>query len=134
MKTKLFILISSFLLITLQSTAQTGKVQGKILGTDNQPIEFAVVTVLNTTVSGNTINNGSYLISNVPIGMQTLVIYKAGFVQDSIKIEIIKNQTTVAPDRILNEKSANLSEVTISAKREEKYVETDPSTSLRINT
>ena len=102
---------------------QTGKVKGFVYDKENgEPVLFTNVIVKGTTLGAATDVNGYYTITNVPLGEQTILITYLGY-------DTLSSKVTVEADRIasvnmyLEKSSVRLSEVQISADRQEALTE-----------
>ncbi len=70
-----------------------GTLRGYVLARDGLPIAGATVTVKGTTLSATTGGDGSYVITNVPVGPQTVDATAANFAPDQATVNIIGDQT-----------------------------------------
>ena len=102
---------------------QTGKVKGFVYDKENgEPVLFTNVIIKGTTLGAATDVNGYYTITNVPLGEQTILITYLGY-------DTLSSKVTVEADRIasvnmyLEKSSVRLSEVQISADRQEALTE-----------
>jgi hypothetical protein len=112
------------LLLSIAAQAQqTGKIKGFVYEKETgEPVLFTNVIVKGTTLGAATDVNGYYTITNVPIGEQTVQITYLGY-------DTLTSSLTVDDDRIaslnlyLTKSSVKLSEVQISADRQEALTE-----------
>ncbi|HRH76387.1 MAG TPA: carboxypeptidase regulatory-like domain-containing protein [Cellvibrionaceae bacterium] len=71
-----------------------GNAQGQVtLASSTQAIAGAAVTVMNSSFSAVTDTNGKFLLNNLPIGPQTLIIQKEGYTPTSVAVLIEKSKT-----------------------------------------
>ncbi|MCB9186056.1 MAG: TonB-dependent receptor [Flavobacteriales bacterium] len=122
--TRIFtILVAIFLLAGHAVLAQTGKVKGFVYDKENgEPILFTNVTVKGTTVGAATDLNGYYTVTNVPVGEQTLMVTYLGYDTLFQTVTIEANQLANA-NLYMTKSSVKLSEVQISAERQEALTE-----------
>jgi hypothetical protein len=75
------LLVSLVLLITSTGVfAQTGRITGKIVDTaTGQPLAYANVVLVGTTLGGMTLTDGSFTIVGVPVGTYTVRAMMMGF-------------------------------------------------------
>jgi hypothetical protein len=73
----LLIIVCSFFGSNL--LAQTGTVKGKVTLKDGAPLALVHVSVKGKGILASTDDRGSYVLSNVPEGNQTLAISSIGF-------------------------------------------------------
>ncbi|HUG39266.1 MAG TPA: SusC/RagA family TonB-linked outer membrane protein [Longimicrobiales bacterium] len=108
------------LLLTLPValTAQTGRLQGRVLDASSQrPLQGAQVLVVGTgagTVSGA---NGRYLIMNVPAGPQTVRVQLIGYGQTEREVDIPAGGTATL-DIALDQSAIELGEVVVTGQGE----------------
>jgi hypothetical protein len=120
---KLIPLLLTFL-CTVASLAQTGSIQGKIVGSDQKPLAMATLTVFlakDTSIVSYRISNesGEFKFSNLPINVPLRLLatyvgneaYRQSFTltsqNPSVKLDVIKMQMT----------SKSLDEVIVTAER-----------------
>ncbi|MCF8461013.1 MAG: TonB-dependent receptor [Flavobacteriales bacterium] len=117
------ITICLLLLSIVAQAQQTGKIKGFVYEKETgEPVLFTNVIVKGTTLGAATDVNGYYTITNVPVGEQTVQITYLGY-------DTLTSSITVDDDRIaslnlyLTKSSVKLSEVQISADRQEALTE-----------
>ena len=71
--------------------AQVGGVKGKITDGD-EPLPAVTITVLNTVIGTISDNDGSFYLSEIPIGLQKLKISAIGYDSKIIEVEISKKK------------------------------------------
>lgn len=80
--------------------ADYGIIVGRVLNSQNQlPISIGTVSVGSTTVLNlSTADQGGFVLQNIPIGTQTLIINAPGYNPHQEQIQILKDQTSQAGD------------------------------------
>ncbi|MEA3451983.1 MAG: carboxypeptidase-like regulatory domain-containing protein, partial [Bacteroidota bacterium] len=78
----LFLLTTSFLF------GQTGGIQGKVISSDNSPVQNVSVSVLGTNYSAITNEDGEFSVENVATGEYQLLLVAVGF--DNVFIDNVK--------------------------------------------
>jgi iron complex outermembrane receptor protein len=124
------ILCFFLLLGSISIKAQNGKINGKILLSDNTPAESVVISLKNTKYSTIANFNGFYEIKNIKPGNYILSINGLGTKVVTENITINSNQTLTKNFK-LTENKEELNEVII---KRNKYKQDKPSLSLRLNT
>ncbi len=97
----LFLLTTSFLLISCQEDGISpdlfGSISGTVLdGQTNAPIGSANVTTSPPTSSIVTDADGKFRMTDVPIGNYSIVVQKSGFAKNTVTIAVKEDQTTNA--------------------------------------
>src|SRR6184192_2018464 len=77
---KKYLLLSALLLIPYLVFAQTGSITGKVTDENKMPIPGATVTVVGSSLSTATGNNGEYTITGVKPGKYTVEVKFIGYV------------------------------------------------------
>jgi len=118
-----------FLLLTLCSVVKaddltTGKITGTIKTSDGKPAAGVTVSIKELNRATGTKDDGSYLISNINPGNYTLVVTLVGAQSQEKPVTVSALKITTV-DFILNETSAQLNEVIISANKTPKAVSLD---------
>lgn len=105
------------------SLAQQGKIKGFVYDkATGEPVLFTSVYLKGTSLGAATDVNGYYLISNIPPGEYTLMVTYLGF--DTVKVAVsVAAKALVAQNLFLEKSSVKLTEVQISADREEATTE-----------
>jgi len=118
----------AFLLAVLCATvsaslAQQGKIKGFVYDkATGEPVLFTSVYLKGTSLGAATDVNGYYLISNIPPGEYTLMVTYLGY--DTVKVAVsVAAKALVAQNLFLEKSSVKLTEVQISADREEATTE-----------
>jgi hypothetical protein len=71
-----------------------GTVSGYVINAiNNQPIAGATVTVKGTNISATSGSDGSYVLSNVPVGSQTVTAPASGFEASQATVSVVADQT-----------------------------------------
>ncbi|NSW45061.1 MAG: TonB-dependent receptor [Bacteroidales bacterium] len=109
-----FILI---LLFPLSLWAQKGRIEGRIVQKNNEPIPFANVVIIGTSIGASSDFDGKFIITALEPGFYKLQISSVGhktlITQD---IQVITNKTTYM-DFTLEEQSYNLNQIEVTAER-----------------
>ena len=122
---RIFTISIVFCLMTMGflAKAQTGKIKGFVYDKENgEPVLFTNVTIKGTTLGAATDVNGYYTVTNVPAGEQTVQITYLGYDTLSAPVTIEANQIA-SLNLFLTRSSVRLSEVQISAERQEALTE-----------
>lgn len=111
---------------------ETGSVTGKIVASDNSPIDNATVTVNGTKFGGKTNAQGEFEFKNLKTGNYTLKVTHVNFSTRETPFKIVAGQNTTLPGIQLNTRSETLQEINITGnankytKRESDYVSRMP--------
>ncbi|RFZ92643.1 TonB-dependent receptor [Mucilaginibacter conchicola] len=116
MKKKVLHIITVCILLSTAAFAQTGLIRGTVKTVDGQPAESVTIALKGTGKGANTAQNGAFQIRNVEPGNYTVVASFVGLTTKSQAISIKANQI-VTINFVLEENSAKLSEVVISANK-----------------
>jgi len=83
-----------------QGVADYGTIVGRVVNSQNQqPISIGTVSVGSTNVLNlSTADQGGFVLRNVPIGTQTLIISAPGYNPHEEQIQVVKDQTSEAGD------------------------------------
>ncbi len=90
---KTFILLI-FIFSNLFLRAQTGSIQGSIKDSLNNPVPLATLTIENTSLSTITDESGHFLLNNIPVGNQKLVVLLMGYKTVIRNVEVHPAQTS----------------------------------------
>lgn len=129
---KLIITLFVSLFFCVASFAQNGTLSGKIVSTDNAPLESVTITVNGTRFGTQTDSQGKYELKNLKPGEYILKVAFVGFTSKEVPFTIVENQTTTLENITLNSKNETLAEVVISGnvnrytKSESNYVSKMP--------
>lgn len=114
------------------SFAQNGTLIGKIVSTDNTPLESVIVTVNGTKFGTQTDTEGKFEIKNIKPGDYILKVAFVGYTSKDVPFTITEGQTTTLENTALNSKNETLAEVVITGninrytKSESNYVSKMP--------
>lgn len=116
MKTSIFTILISLLLIlgsNHQLYAQTGSVAGNVSDNDGQPLQGATIQIQGTSIGTASDSDGSYLLEEVSIGDQTLVVSFIGYTTQRRQVTI-EDGGRLEIDFTLSEDLLGLDEVIVS--------------------
>jgi iron complex outermembrane receptor protein len=108
-----------FLFIAGITFAQTGTISGSVKTADGNPAEAVSVAIKGTSKGTTTDINGNYQIKNIHPGTHTIVASLIGLQKQEQSIEV-KAGDKLTVNFMLKESSAQLNEVTISARNTNK--------------
>ena len=135
-KTRLYCLL--ILLLNAMNVAhaheddpERGVLTGIIRTADGKPAEFASVILKGTRFGATTDGQGRFSF-RAPVGAHTMQVSVVGL-QNKEKAVVVEAGRTVAVEFVLTESAQQLQEVIVAVAGSHKYVETIPSTSLRLN-
>lgn len=111
------LLIISFLVTNLYVFSQTGNIKGVVKHT-KEPVEFAVIGLLNTNISSTTNNKGEFQLNEIPFGKYQLQISMIGF-QTLKKTITINSSEILFISETLIPLENNLNEVVVSGTMQE---------------
>ncbi len=120
MKIKYTLSLVICLLFSALAMAQTGKVRGFVIDKESDaPIPFANVVVKNTNVGAVANDEGYFILSNVPLGKQTIEVSFVGY---ETKIEeVVVSEVRIASIKVyMGISSELLQDVEVSADRQER--------------
>ena len=129
-KLKAFVIASLIMFSGAAALAQPGSIQGTISTSDGAAAEYVNVSIKGTAKGATTDANGKFEIRKVSPGLHVLVASFVGFnpIEQSVEVESGK---ATSVDFVLNETSAQLSEVEIRGERDGYKIDA-PSNSLRL--
>ena len=104
----LFVLISTL----VQAQAQTGTVSGRVTDEKNAVVPGATVLIEGTTIGTAANSDGTYVISNVPAGPQTVVVSFVGYTTFRKSVTVVAGQTVQA-SASLSESATQLTEAVV---------------------
>lgn len=85
--------------VNVSAVSGTGSVTGTVLDEDGNPIDGATVYVEgHPSVQNTTDSLGRFVLEDVPIGSQRIIVVKDGFKRDYQDVNVQQDQTTVAGD------------------------------------
>ncbi|HMI06789.1 MAG TPA: TonB-dependent receptor, partial [Flavobacterium sp.] len=124
----LFSILVTVLFSVFSFAQETGSVTGKIVASDNSPIDNATVTVNGTKFGGKTNDIGEFEFKNLKAGNYTLKVTHVNFTTKETPFTIAANQKTTISGLQLNTRSETLKEINVTGnsnkytKRESDYV------------
>ncbi|SIS86802.1 iron complex outermembrane recepter protein [Zobellia uliginosa] len=127
-------MLQLFLTLTFGAFAQTGSLEGTLGVSDGNPLPYAHVMLVKTNYGTTSDINGHFVLKNIPSGSYTLKISELGYQTFKKNISIQANTTTSLPKIVLEELIESLDEVVVNGNGNNKYVNREPSTSLRLKT
>ena len=107
--------------------AQTGvgTLTGTVTTAAGQPVPFATVAVLNSTLGATADQGGGFSIKNVPAGRQTVAVSSVGYATRTQTVELATGQAVPLSFQ-LPASTAGLGEVVVSAQKEETNLQKTP--------
>ncbi len=107
-------LVVLFILTTVfAANAQTGNIKGKVTNKGGDAVQFVNVTLKNSKQGTISNEDGEFLLKNVKVGTQTIVLQFVGLKTEEKTVVINANKTTELAVN-LEESSSELSEVTVT--------------------
>ncbi len=123
---KLLATLFCWLALVGAAPAQTGgTLTGTVQTTTGQPVPFATVAVLNSTLGATADQGGNFSLKNVPAGRQTVAVSSVGYATRVQAVEVAAGQTAALAFR-LPASTAGLSEVVVTAEKDETTLEKTP--------
>lgn len=110
------------------SQTNKGSVSGIVRDVSGKPIETVIVVVKKINKRAYTDENGYFILNNLPIGQNVIIVRGLGYLTVEKNIEVKKDINNTIDDIILNEDLTQLDEVSIFshknkfAKKETEYV------------
>ena len=122
-----FLFLLGLAVISGKTYSQTGTIRGFVYETETgEPVIFTNVYLNKTSIGAATDVNGFFTITKIPPGNYTLVISYMGF--DTLHLQLsIKANELISKKLYLKKSAFQLGEISISAAREDKKVETQTS-------
>lgn len=112
----------------LTSSTQTqtsGTLTGTVTTTAGQPVPFATVAVLNSTLGATADQGGSFSIKNVPTGRQTVAVSSVGYATRTLTVTVGAGPGAPLAFQ-LPASTAGLSEVVVTAQKDETTLQQTP--------
>lgn len=120
-------------LLSISAMAQTtGSIAGKTTSADASPLAQVTVRVAGTRLGATTNDAGEFVINNVPVGQQVLIVTRVGHQRIRRSVTVIANEVTQVSDLTMAENTEQLDEVVVEGKNS--YKTDIPSSSLRLKT
>ncbi len=110
------LILGVLILGSITSWGQTASLTGSVTH-QNQPVEFANIQVLQTSIGTTTNAEGRFTLVNLPLGKVTLKVSSIGYVTHSIEVILTAGNNTVAV--ALDEDAKQLEEVVITGTMKE---------------
>ncbi|MEY3084627.1 MAG: hypothetical protein RL037_807 [Bacteroidota bacterium] len=105
-----------FILLSISSYAQTGIIKGKVLNsTNNKPIEFAKVQIVDGQRGATTLDDGSFQITGLSPGIYSFKATASGFKEIILNEISVTNVRTVEVEFLLEEIVKEKGAVTVKA-------------------
>ena len=108
----LFLLLLAGLGFSTRAQAQTGSISGKVLDGKGAGIPGATVLIEGTTLGSSSNVDGTFNITNVPVGPRTLAISFVGYTSSRIPVTVVAGQN-VSADATLGENTTQLAEAVV---------------------
>ncbi|MGE5846941.1 MAG: TonB-dependent receptor, partial [Ignavibacteria bacterium] len=115
MKKSLLSLSIFILSASILNAGNTGKIAGKIVDENNEPLPFANIIVIGTTLGGTSDEDGNYFIINISPGTYTLKASYVGYTSSTISGVKVSVDRTTPVDFQLNSETLNLESVVVVA-------------------
>lgn len=94
-------------------SAQNGTISGTVT-IEDEPIEFATVTLANTTIGTSSSMDGTYTLSKIPFGEHTLTVDYLGYKSKSFSIRVNASNPSQILNVTLSEKSMELDAIVVT--------------------
>ncbi|HEX7846617.1 MAG TPA: TonB-dependent receptor, partial [Chitinophagaceae bacterium] len=131
MKGLLLLLLLSFSIYSFSQVNPYGSIRGLVLTSDDKPAGAVTVIIKNTSNGVSTNDDGSFEFKKIKPGKYVIILSFTGFENKEMDIEVKPGEEAILNAR-LEHNYEELQKV-IVASRSPKYVETNPSSSLRLN-
>ena len=116
---KFLIIVALLTVLSLSLYAgTTGKMAGKVTNTDGEPVGYANVILKGTEIGGQTKDNGTYMIINIPPGTYDVVCTMVGYATTTVEGVRINIDETRTQNITLSKKAIQIGGVTVKAKEE----------------
>ncbi len=112
----LMLVILMLEIFTVMSQNMTGHIKGKITDTDNNPVPFANVLLVELNTGTISDENGMFRLRNITSGNYTLQLSCVGYKTRTDTVTITGNKETVITD-IIEENAIELSHVMVTAEK-----------------
>lgn len=119
-KTLLFTILLTLLLLPALCFGQTGTIAGKVsIQNSGKALPNAAVYLSNAKTGIYTKKNGTFILKNVPAGIQTVTVSMVGYAKQTKEITVVANETVVVNFDISVE-AIKLSGISVNATRAKK--------------
>ncbi len=116
-KTFFLLLVSIIMIPEIVFAEKTGSIYGMVTDRDSkEPLTGVNLMVAETTLGSTTDGNGYYIIQNVPVGYQEIIVRMMGYNSDTIDIEVYEDRA-IPMNIILEEGVINSPGVVISGEK-----------------
>jgi outer membrane receptor protein involved in Fe transport len=105
-----------FLLPSLVSAGNTGKISGKLVKEDGEPLPFANVALVGTSLGAHADEDGAYFIINVPPGTYSVKASIVGYASAIVSEVSVSADRTTEVNFKLNSTTVNLGEIAVEAR------------------
>jgi outer membrane receptor for ferrienterochelin and colicins len=128
-------LLSILLTTTLTLSAQTGSISGKIINNEGNPVSALTVRVNNLKLRATTNIEGSFKLTNVPKGEQTLIFSGLGYKTTTKQISVKSGENSIL-NVTIETSDIPMSEVSVygAARRMQKITEAPAAVSVVLPT
>lgn len=109
----LLILLSLSTALGAWAQANTGSISGRVTDAKNDGLPGVTVLIEGTSVGGSTNADGTYMITGVPTGPQTLVISFVGYATARQPVTVQAGRATTVPATKLSENATALGEAVV---------------------
>ena len=122
-KIVLLIFLGIFQVLQISGTAAVkgGMIEGRILTTENEPLDFVTVYLEKTSLAAYTSEKGDFILRDIPAGSYKLTASYVGFTPKSVEINVSAGQTVHLPDMLLSA-DQQLAEVVVIGKSETRKI------------
>ena len=122
----LVFLIGWLVLVGTVLAQSNGTFIGIVTTTDGQPVPFATVAVLNSTIGSTADQSGRFSLAGVPVGRQTIVVSSVGYATRIQTVIVTSEHSAVPVTFQLPASTASLGEVVVSAQKDETTLQQVP--------
>ncbi len=115
------LLLIAFLCAFQAIVAQSGIIKGKVISTTKKPLDNVNIILSNTNFGTKTLVDGTFKLSNVPLGSYVLKTSYVGYTSKQITIEVVQDEETVLQDIVLETSVQALDEVMVNVDKTNKF-------------
>jgi iron complex outermembrane receptor protein len=109
----LLVLLSLSTALGAWAQANIGSISGRVTDAKNEGLPGVTVLVEGTSIGGSTNADGTFMITSVPAGPQTLVISFVGYATARQPVTVLAGRTTTVPAQKLSENATALGEAVV---------------------